>query len=107
MPSLSTSLKTTCGSTVSKELSITQLGTLVAIQEKRKSSCLLQHWGVSTSLHNVMMVLTLYLTSRAYNNMCYLNEKYAPIEYMDKYDPALDPNITGLSIIPHLAEGLI
>ena len=53
------------------------------------------------------MVLTLYLTSRAYNNMCYLIESYAPIEGINKYGAAPDPNITGLSIIPHLAVGLI
>ncbi|PMD32250.1 hypothetical protein L207DRAFT_499902 [Hyaloscypha variabilis F] len=41
----------------------------------------------------------------AYNNMCYLCEKYAPIEGIDKYDPQIDPSITGARIIVH--EGLI
>jgi hypothetical protein len=37
--------------------------------------------------------------------MCYLCEKYAPIEGIDKYDPQIDPSITGARIIVH--EGLI
>lgn len=43
-------------------------------------------------------ILELELTvppSRAYNNMCYLIDKYAPIEGIDKYDPRLDPSVTG------------
>jgi hypothetical protein len=44
---------------------------------------------------------------RAYNDMCYLCEKYAPIEGIDKYDPKIDPSITGARIVAHLAEGLI
>ncbi|KAL6912641.1 hypothetical protein ACHAPO_012046 [Fusarium lateritium] len=36
----------------------------------------------------------------AYNNMCYLCEKYAPIEGIDKYDPALDPIVSGLGLLP-------
>jgi protein-ribulosamine 3-kinase len=43
----------------------------------------------------------------AYNNMCYLCEKYAPIDGIDKYDQRIDPSITGARIVPHLAEGLI
>ncbi|KAJ3578208.1 hypothetical protein NPX13_g2352 [Xylaria arbuscula] len=43
----------------------------------------------------------------AYNNMCYLCEKYAPIDGIDKYDPRNDPSITGACIVPHLADGLI
>ncbi|KAI1267817.1 Fructosamine kinase-domain-containing protein [Xylariaceae sp. FL1019] len=31
----------------------------------------------------------------AYNNMCYLIAKYAPIEGIDQYDPDLDPFVTG------------
>jgi hypothetical protein len=46
-------------------------------------------------------------SNRAYNNMCYLCEKYAPIDGIDKYDPQIDPSITGARIVPHLAEGLI
>ncbi|KAL8704321.1 MAG: hypothetical protein Q9201_002507 [Fulgogasparrea decipioides] len=47
------------------------------------------------------------LRKTAYNNMCYLCEKYAPIDGIDKYDPRIDPSITGASIVPHLLEGLI
>lgn len=43
----------------------------------------------------------------AYNNMCYLIEKYAPIDGIDRYDPDIDPSVTGARIIPHLGEGLI
>lgn len=43
----------------------------------------------------------------AYNNMCYLCEKYAPIDGIDKYDPRIDPSVTGARITPHLAEGFI
>ena len=39
--------------------------------------------------------------------MCYLCEKYAPIDNIGKYDPQIDPKITGARIVPHLAEGLI
>ncbi|KAH9896370.1 Fructosamine kinase-domain-containing protein [Xylariomycetidae sp. FL2044] len=31
----------------------------------------------------------------AYNNMCYLIDKYAPTDGVDKYDPRLDPWVTG------------
>lgn len=27
--------------------------------------------------------------------MCYLIDKYAPIEGIDKYDPRFDPSVTG------------
>ncbi|KAI4864622.1 Fructosamine/Ketosamine-3-kinase [Hypoxylon rubiginosum] len=30
----------------------------------------------------------------AYNDMCYLCEKYAPLEDLDSYDPELDPTVT-------------
>jgi hypothetical protein len=33
--------------------------------------------------------------------MCYLCEKYAPIEEIGKYDPAIDPSLTGARIVPH------
>jgi fructosamine-3-kinase len=48
-------------------------------------------------------------TERAYNNMCYLCEKYAPLEGIDKYDPSIDPSLTGARIVPHqdTAEDLI
>jgi len=39
--------------------------------------------------------------------MCYLIEKYAPIQGIDKYKPDIDPSITGATIIPHLADGFI
>lgn len=39
--------------------------------------------------------------------MYYLCEKYAPIGGIDKYDPRIDPSITGVSIVPHLLEGFI
>ncbi|KAH6848432.1 Fructosamine kinase-domain-containing protein [Chaetomium sp. MPI-CAGE-AT-0009] len=47
------------------------------------------------------------LRRTAYNNMCYLCEKYAPIDGIDKYDPLIDPLLTGACIVPHLADGLI
>ena len=47
------------------------------------------------------------LRKTAYNNMCDLCEKYAPIDRIDKYDPRIDPSTTGASIVPHLLEGLI
>ena len=47
------------------------------------------------------------MSYRAYNNMCYLIEKYAPIEGIDKYDPRIDPSLTGAQIVPHLDDGLI
>ncbi|KAK0760796.1 hypothetical protein N5P37_005732 [Trichoderma harzianum] len=47
------------------------------------------------------------LRKTAYNNMCYLCEKYAPIGGIDKYDPHIDPSITGARIIPHVDDGLI
>ncbi|KAI0145456.1 Fructosamine kinase-domain-containing protein [Xylariaceae sp. FL1272] len=31
----------------------------------------------------------------AFNNMCYLIDKYAPVDGIDKYDPALDPSVSG------------
>ncbi|KAF3076466.1 hypothetical protein CFAM422_000954 [Trichoderma lentiforme] len=43
----------------------------------------------------------------AYNNMCYLCEKYAPIDGIDKYDPQIDPSITGAHIVPHVDNDLI
>lgn len=39
--------------------------------------------------------------------MCYLCEKYAPIENIGKYDPQLDPVLTGACIVPHRADGLL
>lgn len=47
------------------------------------------------------------LRKTAYNNMLYLCEKYAPLDGVDKYDPRIDPSLTGARIVPHLAEGLI
>ncbi|KAK3997917.1 Fructosamine kinase-domain-containing protein [Cladorrhinum sp. PSN332] len=47
------------------------------------------------------------LEKTAYNDMCYLCEKYAPIDGIDKYDPMIDPSITRARIVPHLAEGLL
>ncbi|KAF1999062.1 hypothetical protein P154DRAFT_577449 [Amniculicola lignicola CBS 123094] len=46
------------------------------------------------------------LKKTAYNSMCYLCEKYAPIDGIDKYYPQIDPTIPGVCIAPHLAEGL-
>lgn len=39
--------------------------------------------------------------------MCYLIEKYAPIDGISQYDPLIDPSITGARITPHLSEGFI
>ncbi|KAF2748919.1 hypothetical protein M011DRAFT_399643 [Sporormia fimetaria CBS 119925] len=44
------------------------------------------------------------LRRTAYNNMCYLCEKYAPTESIAKYDQRIDPFITGRRIVPHLPE---
>lgn len=44
------------------------------------------------------------LRRRAYNNMCYLCDEYTPIEGIDKYDPLIDPSITGTRIVAHLDE---
>ena len=66
----------------------------------RKSSVLSE-----TSWRSNQQSLTLH--NRAYNNMCYLCEKYAPIDGIDKYDAQMDPSITGARIVPHLLEGLI
>ncbi|KAL2047679.1 hypothetical protein N7G274_000721 [Stereocaulon virgatum] len=37
----------------------------------------------------------------AYNDMCYLCEKYAPLEGLGKYDSEKDPSVTGASIQVH------
>ncbi|KAI1329084.1 Fructosamine kinase-domain-containing protein [Xylariaceae sp. FL0255] len=47
------------------------------------------------------------LRKTAYNNMCYLCEKYAPIDGIDKYDPKIDPSITAATIVPHSHENII
>ncbi|KAI1087198.1 Fructosamine kinase-domain-containing protein [Rostrohypoxylon terebratum] len=44
------------------------------------------------------------LRKTAYNNMCYLCEKYAPTDGIDKYDPQIDPSLTGARIVPHMPE---
>jgi hypothetical protein len=36
--------------------------------------------------------------------MCYLCEKYAPIEGIDKYDPEKDPSVTGSRLVPTFAK---
>lgn len=38
---------------------------------------------------------------RAYNDMCFLCERYAPLENIGKYDPEKDPNVTGSRIVVH------
>ena len=38
---------------------------------------------------------------RAYNDMCYLCEKYAPLEGLGKYDSEKDPEVTGARIKVH------
>ncbi|KAH9905902.1 Fructosamine kinase-domain-containing protein [Xylariomycetidae sp. FL2044] len=45
------------------------------------------------------------LRKTAYNNMCYLCEKYAPIDGIDRYDPGIDPTLTGACIKPHHEAG--
>ena len=37
----------------------------------------------------------------AYNDMCYLCEKYAPLEGLGKYDSEKDPSVTGARIQVH------
>ena len=36
--------------------------------------------------------------------MCYLCEKYAPIEGIGKYDPQKDPSITGAAFVPDFSK---
>jgi hypothetical protein len=36
--------------------------------------------------------------------MCYLCEKYAPLESLGKYDPQKDPNVTGSNIQEHTLQ---
>jgi protein-ribulosamine 3-kinase len=40
----------------------------------------------------------------AYNDMCYLSERYAPLEGLDKYNPDMDPSVTGARIVAHAGE---
>lgn len=40
----------------------------------------------------------------AYNDMCYLSERYAPLDGLDRYDPLKDPSVTGARIIAHADE---
>ncbi|KAI1460209.1 Fructosamine kinase-domain-containing protein [Annulohypoxylon moriforme] len=44
------------------------------------------------------------LRKTAYNDMCYLCERYAPIRGIDKYNPQIDPSLTGAWIVPHMPE---
>lgn len=72
--------------------------------------CMLRRTCVSFNIIYIKKVpieLTCVPFSSAYNNMCYLIEKYAPIDGIDKYDPLIDPSITGARITPHLAEGFV
>lgn len=39
--------------------------------------------------------------SRAYNDMCYLCEKYAPLEGLGKYDSSKDPSVPDALITVH------
>ncbi|EHK99639.1 hypothetical protein M7I_4514 [Glarea lozoyensis 74030] len=39
-----------------------------------------------------------------YNNMCYLCEKYAPIDGIDKYDAQKDPSVTGAQLTPDFTK---
>ena len=39
---------------------------------------------------------------RAYNDMCYLCEKYAPLDGLGKYDSHKDPSVTGARIAVQL-----
>ena len=36
--------------------------------------------------------------------MCYLIDKYAPIEGVDKYDPRFDPSVTGAHFAAYSAS---
>ena len=49
-------------------------------------------------------MLTSSHLNRAYNNMCYLCEKFAPIDGIDKYDPVKDPSVTGVILKPTFAK---
>ena len=37
-----------------------------------------------------------YLCIRAYNDMLYLCEKYAPLDTLERYDPQKDISVTGI-----------
>jgi protein-ribulosamine 3-kinase len=36
--------------------------------------------------------------------MCYLCEKFAPLDGIDKYDPQKDPSITGARVLPDFTK---
>lgn len=48
-----------------------------------------------------LVKLLMRLRTSAYNDMCYLCEKYAPLEGFGKYNPQKDPSVTGASIAVH------
>lgn len=62
--------------------------------------------NISQAPFSVSLITHKYPHS-AYNDMCYLIEKYAPIDGIGQYDPLIDPSLTGARITPHLSEGLI
>jgi hypothetical protein len=33
--------------------------------------------------------------------MCYISERYTPLETLDKYNPQNDPSVTGASFVAH------
>ncbi|KAK4119054.1 hypothetical protein N657DRAFT_637582 [Parathielavia appendiculata] len=41
------------------------------------------------------------MAEMAYNNMCSLCKKYAPVAGIAKYEPAIDPELTGPQTVPH------
>lgn len=86
----------------SKSLSTTQLCGLEVSEERRKLTLLTHLHFLLTHLHsNTIACLRGVMTTclrtfcRAYNNMCYLIHKYAPIEGVEQYDPRSDPFVTG------------
>ncbi len=47
------------------------------------------------------MIVADKLLHSAYNDMCYLCEKYAPLGSLGKYDAGKDPSVTGARIMAH------
>lgn len=49
------------------------------------------------SLGRLKSLLVTSAINSAYNDMCHLCEKYAPLEGLGKYDTEKDPSVTGLA----------
>lgn len=81
--------------TASKSLLTTPLCGLEVSEERRKLTLLFNFIPTVVVRLRGFITTCLYCLRRAYNNMCYLIHKYAPIEGVDQYDPRSDPFVTG------------